>query len=334
MTDVEKSTPDKKIPERDDFTQIRGINQKIANRLYDAGILTFTKLAAMSAVDIVSRIGPAAGVSIETINKRDWPGQAASLSEARKKPSVSGSLSSGIVSPPGLQAVSYVIELFVDENKHVNKTRIYHVQSNDEEDWKNWEETRLINFFHQRPELALPGKASVLLSKTEPVDSSQEKSISASNSKKELPETNDQVQNDSASDSSTVESLPLNPSLRKPEIIPANEKFPTQLISGNQPFSLRLAMDFPGSYDTKPGKMNFSVLVKAQNLSNNRSQILGQCNGKIDPNRPIILNVREKLLSPGIYKVLAQVTLGEIFPDRINHDSLKTLLSGNLLEVY
>src|SRR5262245_66533779 len=66
-------------PGADDLTRIRGISSKTANRLYEAGILTFAKLANMSPDEIVARIGALSGVSVESVTKRNWIGQAGEM---------------------------------------------------------------------------------------------------------------------------------------------------------------------------------------------------------------------------------------------------------------
>ncbi len=336
MAGDEKKTLSERSADHDDLTCIRGLNPKIANRLYNVGILTFAKLAAMSPEDVISRIGPSGGVSVETITKRDWIGQAASLSEAKNK-----SLRSEATA---LQAVSYVIELFVDEKKQVQKTRIYHVQSNEDEDWQNWEESRLLTFFRKRPELALP-KSSVPTSSQEVETNAIIPRVQLSKADKHVgsldsisktriaSKTHKEAINPSPPHSPTEKSS-ANPSLTGLEIILANEKFPSQIISSNRPFKLRLVMDLSGSAALQPDHINYNALVSAQNLHDRRNQIIGQSNGVFKPTEQTTLNLEGRPISPGIYRLSALVTLTDTTLGVTNQQPLRASLSGKVLEVY
>src|SRR5215510_10467515 len=55
----------------------------------------------------------------------------------------------------GLIAMNYMVEVFLDENNYVRRTRVYHVQSGTEAAWDNWNETKLLTYFKRRPELRL-----------------------------------------------------------------------------------------------------------------------------------------------------------------------------------
>lgn len=131
----------------DDLTRIRGISPKLAARLNEAGITTFKQIADSSASVLVEKLGNASGISVETINKRNWIGQASELA-------------AGIdtnIEPRSadLEARNYIIELFTDQNGEVRRTRIHHVEKDGEEMWDGWDAGRIIRFFEKRPELKL-----------------------------------------------------------------------------------------------------------------------------------------------------------------------------------
>ncbi len=66
------------------------------------------------------------------------------------------------------RAMNYMVEVFLDKNKYVRRTRIHHVQSDQEVTWDNWDEARLLAFFKQRPELRFT-KHQQAAKNTEPV---------------------------------------------------------------------------------------------------------------------------------------------------------------------
>lgn len=56
---------------------------------------------------------------------------------------------------PALHSVNYVVELFTDEDNQVRRTKVHHVQSQEEETWDGWDGGRLLEFFENREELAV-----------------------------------------------------------------------------------------------------------------------------------------------------------------------------------
>src|SRR5258706_10494244 len=66
-------------PGADDFKLINGIGPGVAQRLYNADILTFAQLADLSLGEIASLVADLAGLSAERIAKQDWSGQARDL---------------------------------------------------------------------------------------------------------------------------------------------------------------------------------------------------------------------------------------------------------------
>lgn len=65
-----------------------------------------------------------------------------------------------------LHSVNYVVELFLDEQDHVQRTKVHHVQSQEEETWDGWDGNRLLEFFEGREELAVSPEAEVTAAST------------------------------------------------------------------------------------------------------------------------------------------------------------------------
>jgi hypothetical protein len=138
------------IPKRaDDFTLVKGIGPTITSRLYATGITTFAQLAALSPADVATRLG---GPSARRISQEKWISQARSL--AHKKP------------PADRQAIAatneirqhyatFTVELLLDADNSVRRTRITQVQTEAEEAWPGWQEARLMAFVVQRAGLCI-----------------------------------------------------------------------------------------------------------------------------------------------------------------------------------
>lgn len=125
----------------DDFTQIKGIGPSIARRLYAAGILTYKHLSRLSPSDLSSRIS---GVSTDRIERQGWVRQAARLSAK-----------SGIQLQRGNQRNSqrvsqryatFVVELLLNEDSSVRRTKIAYIQGAVEKSWIGWQEAHLVKF--------------------------------------------------------------------------------------------------------------------------------------------------------------------------------------------
>src|SRR5205823_4327463 len=126
----------------------------VENRLYKAGILTFAQLAALSPGEIVAQVAGLA--SAERIIKQDWIGQARALA-ARPAAAPPVELPDHMGAGSSSQHyATFAVELLLDENNHVNRTRVMHVQSGDEDLYLGWREPRLIEFLVQHAGLNSP----------------------------------------------------------------------------------------------------------------------------------------------------------------------------------
>ena len=119
----------------DDFQKIAGIGQAIERRLHDAGILTYQDLAARSPEQIAARLTDVAGLSSARIASQDWAGQAGRLA---------GPAPSPLPSEPDQTYASFHIELLLDVDGSVRRTKVHHLQSGQDEAWPGWDEGRLI----------------------------------------------------------------------------------------------------------------------------------------------------------------------------------------------
>jgi hypothetical protein len=51
---------------------------------------------------------------------------------------------------------TFVVELLVDDERVVRRTRMVHVQTGTEERWAGWDEARLVRFVATHADLTLP----------------------------------------------------------------------------------------------------------------------------------------------------------------------------------
>jgi len=304
----------------DDLACIRGISPKIATRLYEAGILTFEKLAAMTPSEIVARIGAASGITAELIAKRDWIGQA---TEFAAKAATTESAIEAPGGESGQHSVSYVVQFTLNEYNQVQSTKAHHIQSGDEQSWDNWDETKLVGFFAQRPELNLSKeKPAAASSRTPPASTAQ----------------TDQPAQAAIEATSTASSEPvliptIAPCLRKLEMIQEATQLPSWILSHNQPFRARLNLDLTGVAGMPQAEINYSAIVRARGIGNNQVHIIGEAQGTLKPATNVTLDVKGNSLPPGFYHIFAAVTLA-LEKQSAPHHTLRAFGERSPLEVY
>src|SRR5215813_9685320 len=286
----------------DDFTRIRGVSPKIAIRLHEAGILTYEKLAAMTPDEVVARIGPASGIA-ERIARHDWIGQAAKLADKSNKILQDSGETEGV---SGLHAMNYMIELFLDEANCVSRTRIHHIQSDEEESWENWDEASLVGFFKRRSELSLAkpihsGRA------TEPFHTARSAGIKP---KPAFASTSARASTlaRETKEGETPGSIG-KPRLQKLEIIPAQVSSPCRSFDHKQAFDVRLYLDLAEMKLRGQRSFDYTVTILTKSLGDERRQAFIKDQGTITSLDNTTLNLKWPALPPGIYRIAAALTL-------------------------
>lgn len=134
----------------DDFKLIHGIGPGIANRLYNAGICRFDELAACAPDEIAMIVADIAGMSAERIVKQDWIGQAQEFASqpAPEQPAAEQG------NPARQHYATFTIELLLDEQNDVRRTRAVHVQSGAKTAWAGWDQERVSAFLIEQSGLA------------------------------------------------------------------------------------------------------------------------------------------------------------------------------------
>jgi hypothetical protein len=302
----------------DDLTRIRGISTKIASRLYDAGILTFAKLAAMSADEIIARIGSQSGTSAETIIRRDWIGQARDLasetqSESKAGPDSPGELrDSTATESNGLRRADFAVTVQLDAANSVIQTHVMHMQSGSEEMWDGWVEERLLSFFIQRAYLSLAETAVMAAA----AGAGAQQAMTLPNPAQAFRQQSSQ----------TVSSHKL-------EVVTSNPDLNSQLLRHNQPFSVRLSLDLTSIATLGASPLAYTATVYAKNFSGKHAQMLGEVYGAITPAENVTLYVGGLTLPQGAYRLGASVIIDSTGHDRARGSNFITYMEGGILLV-
>jgi predicted flap endonuclease-1-like 5' DNA nuclease len=128
-------------PTPDDLQKITGIGAALAARLAEAGVTTYQELAchAPQQLAALTRVPSAKIVS------QDWAGQARRLA------------GSALTEPDGQQKyATFHVELLIDADNTVRRTKTRHFQTDTEESWPGWDDQRLIAVMRRKAALDAP----------------------------------------------------------------------------------------------------------------------------------------------------------------------------------
>jgi hypothetical protein len=145
--DSEKSqleSPGESTPRIDNFKRIQGIGPVIESQLYRAGVRTYAQLASLTAEQIAELVENLPLLSVERIARQDWPGQARAL--AMETALIESGDEARVLDTHSLYA-TFTIELLLDADGQVRRTRVTHIQHGEEENWGGWDEDYLLRFF-------------------------------------------------------------------------------------------------------------------------------------------------------------------------------------------
>lgn len=144
---------DAATPVTDNFQLIRGIGPSTEGRLHDAGILSFTQLGTMSPSAIYTLVRGVPGMSVGRIAEQGWSDRARELAS---EPPPAESHSNATHSGDRQHYATFTIKLLLDEDNNVRRTRVTHIQSDNEALWPGWDEHRMIKFIVHHAALHLP----------------------------------------------------------------------------------------------------------------------------------------------------------------------------------
>ncbi|HWQ13537.1 MAG TPA: proprotein convertase P-domain-containing protein [Roseiflexaceae bacterium] len=141
----------------DDFKLIKGIGPGIERALHQAGIRTYAQLASSTPEEIAGLVGHISGMSAERIARQDWLGKARELARQAAPAQATAPAPPTEVPESRQHYATFTVELLLDESGDVRRTRVVHVQENQQDTWPGWQDGRLVRFFIERSALRKPG---------------------------------------------------------------------------------------------------------------------------------------------------------------------------------
>jgi hypothetical protein len=290
--------------ERDDFTLIRGIGPGIADRLNNAGVHTYTQLAALSPNKVVRLLGDLIGMTSERVVKQDWIGQARNLQTQREQ--ALNELQRGEEHAERQPYATFTLELLLGSENDVRRTHIMHVQDKDEEAWAGWDAARMLDFFINHAELRI--------SPVEPEQAAIESSEAS------LPVTQ-------------PSGLAGNPRLEELVSLPSLQDKPSRILREDQTFGVRMTLDLSGVQSTENMPLDYAATIYAKQLGSGKRWLVGEAKGFSTPEEKVTVGVEEASLPEGLYRLEASVVLKQPSQSAGLRPELITQLEGGLIRI-
>jgi hypothetical protein len=244
----------------DDLEKIAGIGPALAQRLQKAGIRTYQDLAERTPDEVAEVLKDVGGVSIQRVTNQDWTGQARQLLGAPVG-----------ASDPSQRYASFHLELLLDADDRVRRTKVHHHQSDTVDTWPGWDEERLLSLLRDRVPLTDVPKLAP------------------------------------AGDVPVTPSL----FVRIEELAPIRDGRSPYVRGPDEPTSVRLSMRVDPTEEPRVTNLDFTAEISARALGGRQLWHVGTRDGSIRINEPASIELTGPSLPPGLYRLVVNVVLYE-----------------------
>jgi predicted flap endonuclease-1-like 5' DNA nuclease len=281
----------------DDFQKIAGIGLAIERRLHEAGIFTYQDLAARSPEQIAASLADVARLSSARIASQDWAGQARRLAGPAAPP---------LPTEPNQHYASFHIELLLDVDGSVRRTKVHHHQSAKDEAWPGWDEDRLIALLRDHIPLLAP----------------QQSAEAPGPQSSATPTTNQQEAAAPSRNEMETVKLPVSlPSsfLRIENLGLTREGQRSHRYAPDEPTSIGFTLHLTRASTLQAATFDFTADVTASSdLGDNQRQLLGTVQGAVRVGEPLPIELAGQPLPRGLYRLGTTVA---IYPADHTRDS-------------
>lgn len=298
-------------PGADDFTRIHGIGSAIQQALHEAGIVTYAQLASLSDKEIAGHLSAMTAMTAERIAQQEWVAQARELALAGGAPAASAAETTN----NGQHYATFTVELLLESNKEVRRTRIAYVQDGIQESWAGWEGERLLHFITSKADVkgtAEPDTAAT----AEPIAAEPEPPLTSA---------------EAAAAPAPTGPAPETPQLRRLAVVPTGSLEPRSVIQERHRYDIKVDLDLGELAESAEGAVEYALIVYAKPLGGGRRQTVGKAHGTADPRAPLTVTVPGEALAGGAYRLEVELALSS--PSARVRDVI-ALLPGKLLQVY
>jgi len=304
----------------DNLRAIHGIGPAIEERLMMADIRTYIQLASSTPNKLAGLFTDMTGLSSKRIEEMDWIGQAKELAKESELPEPE---EEGLRDFDGQHYAVFTVELLLDKENGVRRTRAMHIGTQREETWAGWDASRLLEFIVEQANLFIPEEVKTL----------------------EVPRTPTRVAPAMAAPS-------MAPAPAKPSIsaspgtslagelhlsqfsVQANGHGGKRAIQSGRPFVVQLTLDLTEVKASPEVPLEYRASLYAKNLNRGDYLELGEARGSVLPVDLLRIDVGNKALEPGLYRMTAIVMLGPPGQEPKAGSGLMAMMEGGLIAVF
>jgi hypothetical protein len=262
VRDSRNPTADPSRPAPDDLQKITGIGAALAARLADAGVTSYRELASHTP----QRLAALTRVPSAKIVSQDWTGQARQLA------------GSALTEPGGQQKyATFHVELLIDADNTVRRTKTRHFQTDTEDSWPGWDGRRLIDVIRRKAALA---------DATAPAGAAAGPPLPGA---------------------SGPPGPPAPPPIRAEGPSPAEEAARGTFRAADEPTAVRLT--FRVAAGLVAGDVDYVAEVAARSLADGRCHPIAPASGTAVTDRPVTLELLGPPLLPGTHRLEAEVSI-------------------------
>ncbi len=332
--DSSEAIQEKNRPSQDDLKQIKGIGPGIEERLHQAGIVSFSRLAACTPEELAAMLAGLSGISAARVNKQGWIRQAQQLAQQApisesdvEKPVPEARMEKSDSNLPVAETLptdpppdkdereerqgyaTFTVEFLLNLENDVRRTRVAFVQGDCQDIWAGWDSTRLVNFFVNRAGLRVPTVESrVLLSPAEDKELDMESVLTP----------------DESSGAVRLQELTV---VRRGEYL-------SRILAVGQPLHLHLVLDltdlsFPGNQ-----LFDYTARIEAKNLGGGPRCRIAEITGTAKKLEPVLLDIEGHAPPSGLYRLEARVSVTPVKIPATEDQDLQAFLEGGLLQIY
>jgi hypothetical protein len=274
----------------DDLQKITGIGPVLAKRLREAGITSYQDLATIRAERIAELLGGGGGISVERITSQDWAGQAQRLA------------GSATANPLEHQRyATFHVELLIDSDGEVRRTKVRHYQTDSEDNWAGWDQEQLA--------AVIAGRAGLTFTQVSPGGSGTRNGSGRADVRE--PATGPGISHGYPPRPKAAPSRQPSP----PPHIHVDGPRPTgagpqrNFRNENQPFQVLVTVRAEPADATSPDDLDLSVEIMSRTAGTGIQHLLGTVRKIIDVAQPFDAELTVPPLPPGLHTLHAVVTV-------------------------
>jgi hypothetical protein len=317
----------------DDLKRIRGIGPVAERHLRKAGIRSFAQLAATTP----DHLAASTGLSVHRVLKGNWIEQARKLGRQKAQ---SRRVKSARVPWDQQHYATFTIELLLNKDNGVRRTRIVHIQSAVEEVGPDWDPTRLVSFLASRAGIRarLPEPLPLPALATLPQQLSGAYSRSSGDESPLLTEATSPP----AATSPIAETPPPSvveanfysvPRVTELATTPSDLDVPQGMLYVGRAFSVHFSLDLSRVEKLINTPLIFTATVWAKKLGEKSRQIVGEKQGTAMSGDKFTCTVEVTITSEGAYRLEAVVIFRQHDEESSIQDRLVAMQRSRLLQV-